>query len=164
MHIMHPKRQSAESSANEDCLNFQFHPNKRTASVSEGAGVAITALILSSKRMDRIEVRLEKIEAALEMLTGALHQLDKRVSVIKRTGFFVESSSLLGRNLPEKPISFLRDILGCADADFGSYPRPICLLPIPRKSVSYVSRKADDRARVRACEDVALSGRCSRRD
>jgi len=47
------------------------------------SGVAITALVLSSKRMDRIESRLEKIETALEMLTGALHELDKRVSIIE---------------------------------------------------------------------------------
>lgn len=47
------------------------------------SGVAITALVLSNKRMDRIEARLEKIEAALDMLTGALHELDKRVSIIE---------------------------------------------------------------------------------
>ena len=51
------------------------------------AGVAITALILSNKRMDRLEVRLEKIEAALQMLTGALHELDKRVSIIEHRIF-----------------------------------------------------------------------------
>ena len=51
------------------------------------AGVAITALILSNKLMDRLEVRLEKIEAALQMLTGALHELDKRVSIIEHRIF-----------------------------------------------------------------------------
>ena len=47
------------------------------------AAVSITALVISNKLADRIEIRLEKIETALEMLTGALHELGKRVSIIE---------------------------------------------------------------------------------
>jgi hypothetical protein len=47
------------------------------------AGVAITALLVQSKRMDRVEGKLDKIDLTLEMLTGAMHELDKRVSVIE---------------------------------------------------------------------------------
>jgi peptidoglycan hydrolase CwlO-like protein len=57
---------------------------------SSTAGVAITALMLSNKRIDRVEARLdrveaglEKIHAALEMLTGSLHDIDKRLSIIE---------------------------------------------------------------------------------
>jgi hypothetical protein len=50
------------------------------------AGVAITALMLSNKRIDRVEARLdrvemrleagfEKVQTALEMLTGWLHDI-----------------------------------------------------------------------------------------
>jgi hypothetical protein len=58
------------------------------------AGVAITALMLSNKRIDRVEARLdrvemrleagfEKVQTALEMLTGWLHDINKRLSVIE---------------------------------------------------------------------------------
>lgn len=47
------------------------------------AGVAITALLLSNKRIDRLEANLDKINTTLEMLTGSLHDLDKRLSIIE---------------------------------------------------------------------------------
>ena len=47
------------------------------------AGVAITALLLSNKRIDRIEANLDKINATLEMLIGSLHDLDKRLLIIE---------------------------------------------------------------------------------
>jgi hypothetical protein len=51
------------------------------------AGVAITALVLSNKRMDRIESKLDALEArfgaGLDALTGSLHELDKRLSLIE---------------------------------------------------------------------------------
>jgi hypothetical protein len=51
------------------------------------AGVAITALLLSNKRIDRLEVildrNLERINVTLKMLTGSLHHLDKRLSIIE---------------------------------------------------------------------------------
>jgi hypothetical protein len=58
------------------------------------AGVAITALMLSNKRIDRVESALDKltdkiddrfsgIDARLDILTGSLHEIDKRLSVIE---------------------------------------------------------------------------------
>ena len=57
-------------------------------------GVAITALIISNKRMDRIEAVLDRIDTRftgkfdsidtrLEILTGAIHELDRRLTVIE---------------------------------------------------------------------------------
>lgn len=53
------------------------------ATAGSSAGVAITALVLQNKRIDRVEGKLDKIETALEMLTGALHELDKRLSILE---------------------------------------------------------------------------------
>ncbi len=50
---------------------------------SSTAGVAITALVLSNNRMDRVEASIDKMSAALEMLTGSLHGIDKRLSIIE---------------------------------------------------------------------------------
>jgi hypothetical protein len=36
------------------------------------AGVAITALVLSNKRVDRVEAAIDKVNATLEMLPGLL--------------------------------------------------------------------------------------------
>jgi len=47
------------------------------------AGVAITALVLSNKRVDRVEAAIGKVNATLEMLTGSLHDIDKRLSIIE---------------------------------------------------------------------------------
>jgi hypothetical protein len=58
------------------------------------AGVAITALLLSNKRIDRVEAaldrlstminaRFESLDARLESLTGSLHESDKRLSIIE---------------------------------------------------------------------------------
>jgi len=58
------------------------------------AGVAITALMLSNKRIDRVESALDKltdkiddrfsgIDARLDILTGSLHEIDKRLSIIE---------------------------------------------------------------------------------
>jgi hypothetical protein len=58
------------------------------------AGVAITALLLSNKRIDRVEAaldrlttamdaRFESVDARLESLTGSLHDIDKRLSIIE---------------------------------------------------------------------------------
>jgi hypothetical protein len=51
------------------------------------AGVAIVALMLSNKRMDRIEAALDRMTASvdsrLEMLTGSMHDIDKRLSIIE---------------------------------------------------------------------------------
>jgi len=65
------------------------------------AGVAITALLLSNKRIDRVEAALDRFEARmertetrflakldsidrrLEMLTGSIHEIDKRLSIIE---------------------------------------------------------------------------------
>jgi len=51
------------------------------------AGVAITALMLSNKRIDRLEAAMDRmttsVDARLEMLTGAVHELDKRLSIIE---------------------------------------------------------------------------------
>jgi TolA-binding protein len=58
------------------------------------AGVAITALLLSNKRIDRVEAaldrltssvdaRLESVDARLESLTGSMHDIDKRLSIIE---------------------------------------------------------------------------------
>jgi hypothetical protein len=65
------------------------------------AGVAITALMLSNKRIDRVEASLDKlsarfdsmearfdsrfdsVEARFELFTGALHDIDKRLSIIE---------------------------------------------------------------------------------
>lgn len=51
------------------------------------AGVAITAIILANKRMDRIEVKIDALEnrigTGLDSLTGAMHELDKRLSIIE---------------------------------------------------------------------------------
>jgi hypothetical protein len=47
------------------------------------AGVAITALMLSNKRIDRVEAALDRVNTSLEMLTGSMHELDKRLSIIE---------------------------------------------------------------------------------
>ncbi len=58
------------------------------------AGVAITALLLSNKRLDGVETAVDRltakiderfggIDARLEMLTGSLHDIDKRLSIIE---------------------------------------------------------------------------------
>ena len=58
------------------------------------AGVAITALMLSNKRIDRVESALDKltdkiddrfsgIDARLDILSGSLHEIDKRLSIIE---------------------------------------------------------------------------------
>jgi len=51
------------------------------------AGVAITALMLSTRRIDRLEAAMDRmttsVDARLEMLTGAVHKLDKRLSIIE---------------------------------------------------------------------------------
>jgi hypothetical protein len=50
------------------------------------AGVAIVALMLSNKRIDRLEAAIDRLAvsaaARLELVTGAMHDLDKRLSVI----------------------------------------------------------------------------------
>jgi len=56
------------------------------ATAGSTAGVAITALVLSNKRADRIEAGLDKLSTSMEMLTGALHELDKRVGIIEDRG------------------------------------------------------------------------------
>jgi len=57
---------------------------------SSTAGVAITALVISNKRIDRVEAaldrfgaKLESIDTHLEMLTGSIHDLDKRLSLLE---------------------------------------------------------------------------------
>jgi len=50
---------------------------------SSTAGVAITALVLSNKRIDRVEAAIDKVNTTLEMLTGSLHDIDKRLSIIE---------------------------------------------------------------------------------
>ena len=50
---------------------------------SSTAGVAITALVLSNKRIDRVEAAIDKVNSTLEMLTGSLHDIDKRLSIIE---------------------------------------------------------------------------------
>jgi hypothetical protein len=50
---------------------------------SSTAGVAITALVLSNKRIDRVEAAIYKVNTTLEMLTGSLHHIDKRLSIIE---------------------------------------------------------------------------------
>jgi hypothetical protein len=58
------------------------------------AGVAITALMLSNKRIYRLELALDKLtdkmedrfsglDARLDILTGSLHDIDKRLSIIE---------------------------------------------------------------------------------
>ena len=51
------------------------------------AGVAITALVLSNKRIDRVESAIDgltnSVNSRLDLLTGALHDLDKRFSIIQ---------------------------------------------------------------------------------
>jgi hypothetical protein len=51
------------------------------------AGVAITALVLSNKRIDRVEAAIDgltnSVNSRLNLLTGALHDLDKRLSIIE---------------------------------------------------------------------------------
>jgi hypothetical protein len=47
------------------------------------AGVAITALTLSNKRIDRVEVALDKINTSLEMLTGSMHDIGRRLSIME---------------------------------------------------------------------------------
>ena len=51
------------------------------------AGVAIVALMLSNKRIDRLEAAVDRltvsVDSRLELLTGAMHDLDKRLSVIE---------------------------------------------------------------------------------
>ncbi len=49
---------------------------------SSTAGVAITALVLSNKRIDRVEAAIDKVNTTLEVLTGSLHDIDKRLSII----------------------------------------------------------------------------------
>ena len=50
---------------------------------SSTAGVAITALVLSNKRIDRVEAAIDKVNSTLEMLTGSLHDIDKRLSIVE---------------------------------------------------------------------------------
>jgi hypothetical protein len=50
---------------------------------SSTAGVAITALVLSNKRIDRVEAAIDKVNTTLEMLTGSLHDIDKRLWIIE---------------------------------------------------------------------------------
>jgi biopolymer transport protein ExbB/TolQ len=50
---------------------------------SSTAGVAIPALVLSNKRIDRVEAAVDKVKTTLEMLTGSLHDIDKRLSIIE---------------------------------------------------------------------------------
>ena len=54
---------------------------------SSTAGVAITALVLSNKRIDRVESAIDgltnSVNSRLDLLTGALHDLDKRLSIIE---------------------------------------------------------------------------------
>jgi hypothetical protein len=52
--------------------------------------VAITALLLSNKRIDRVEAaidrlngRFDSMDSRFELLTGALHDIGKRLSVIE---------------------------------------------------------------------------------
>ncbi len=54
------------------------------------AGVAITALLLSNKRIDRVEAaidrlngRFDSMDSRFDLLTGALHDIDKRLSIIE---------------------------------------------------------------------------------
>ena len=47
------------------------------------AGVAITALVLSNKRVNRVEAAIDKVNTTLEMLTGSMHHIDKRLSIIE---------------------------------------------------------------------------------
>ncbi len=54
------------------------------------AGVAITALLLSNKRIDRVETaidrlngRFDSMDSRFDLLTGALHDIDKRMSLIE---------------------------------------------------------------------------------
>jgi hypothetical protein len=54
------------------------------------AGVAITALLLSNKRIDRVEAAIDRLngrfdskDSRFELLTGALHDIDKRLSIIE---------------------------------------------------------------------------------
>jgi hypothetical protein len=51
--------------------------------------------------------------------------------------------------------------LRCADADFGCYPRPICLLQVSRKGSRQTRRQANDRACLGAGEHVAVPERRS---
>jgi hypothetical protein len=54
------------------------------------AGVAITALMLSNKRIDRVEAALDRLngrfdsmDSRFELLTRALHDIAKRLSIIE---------------------------------------------------------------------------------
>jgi len=54
------------------------------------AGVAIVALMLSNKRIDRLEAGLDKLnsrfdgmDSRFELLIGAIHDLDKHLSIIE---------------------------------------------------------------------------------
>jgi hypothetical protein len=54
------------------------------------AGVAITALLLSNKRIDRVGAALDRLNSRFDsmdsrfgLLTGALHDIDKRLSIIE---------------------------------------------------------------------------------
>jgi len=54
---------------------------------SSTAGVAITALVLSNKRFDRVETAIggltNSVNSRLKLLTGALRDIDKRLSIIQ---------------------------------------------------------------------------------
>ncbi len=51
------------------------------------AGVAITALVLSNRRIDRVESAIDalanSVNARLDLLTGAFHDLNQRLSIIE---------------------------------------------------------------------------------
>ncbi len=54
------------------------------------AGVAITALLLSNRRIDRVEAaidrlngRFDSMDSRFELLTRALHGIDKRLLIIE---------------------------------------------------------------------------------
>ena len=51
------------------------------------AGVAIVALMLSNKRIDRLEAAVDRltvsVEARLDLLSGTISNFDKRLSVIQ---------------------------------------------------------------------------------
>jgi hypothetical protein len=49
--------------------------------------VAITALVLSNRRIDRVESAIDalanSVNARLDLLTGAFHDLNQRLSIIE---------------------------------------------------------------------------------
>ncbi len=62
------------------------------------AGVAITALVLSNKRIGRVEAAMDRLtnslNARLEMLTGAIHGLDKRISIVEDSDRKAQSATV----------------------------------------------------------------------